>query len=149
MAKDADVPNQSLINLYLRDCVMKHRKVQITWPSSKACQFVQAENSVGRGYAPDGSCPHQGDAPDLPGPLIPLHAQHPPRRPHPRHPHAPWPHTPPPPQPPPRKPPHTTPPHATPTPTPHHHQNYQPPPTPHQNTKTERTLGRASERTKN
>ena len=35
MANEAGVPYQSLINLYLRDCVMKHRKVQIAWPSSK------------------------------------------------------------------------------------------------------------------
>ena len=35
MATEAGVPYQSLINLYLRDCVMKHRKVQIVWPSSK------------------------------------------------------------------------------------------------------------------
>lgn len=32
MAVDAGVPYQSLINLYLRDCVLKHRQVQITWP---------------------------------------------------------------------------------------------------------------------
>jgi uncharacterized protein (DUF4415 family) len=32
MAVDAGVPYQSLINLYLRDCVMHHRQVQITWP---------------------------------------------------------------------------------------------------------------------
>jgi uncharacterized protein (DUF4415 family) len=36
MASEAGVPYQSLINLYLRDCVMKHRKVQIAWPSGKA-----------------------------------------------------------------------------------------------------------------
>lgn len=36
MANDAGVPYQSLINLYLRDCVMKHRTVHIAWPSSKA-----------------------------------------------------------------------------------------------------------------
>jgi len=36
MATEAGVPYQSLINLYLRDCVMKHRKVQIAWPSGKA-----------------------------------------------------------------------------------------------------------------
>src|SRR3546814_4135292 len=30
MAKDADVPYQSLINLYLRDCVMKHRSEEHT-----------------------------------------------------------------------------------------------------------------------
>ncbi len=35
MAGEAGVPYQSLINLYLRDCVMNHRKVQIAWPSSK------------------------------------------------------------------------------------------------------------------
>lgn len=33
MANDAGVPYQSLINLYLRDCVIKHRKVDVTWPS--------------------------------------------------------------------------------------------------------------------
>jgi uncharacterized protein (DUF4415 family) len=36
MAKDAGVPYQSLINLYLRDCVIQHRKLQIAWPSDKA-----------------------------------------------------------------------------------------------------------------
>ncbi len=33
MAEDAGVPYQSLINLYLRDCVMQHRQVQIAWPT--------------------------------------------------------------------------------------------------------------------
>lgn len=33
MAADAGVPYQSLINLYLRDCVTQHRQVQIAWPS--------------------------------------------------------------------------------------------------------------------
>jgi len=32
MAAEAGVPYQSLINLYLRDCVAQHRKVQIAWP---------------------------------------------------------------------------------------------------------------------
>ena len=36
MAQESGVPYQSLINLYLRDCVLKHRKVQIVWPSSKS-----------------------------------------------------------------------------------------------------------------
>ena len=31
MENDAGVPYQSLINLYLRDCVTQHRKVQIAW----------------------------------------------------------------------------------------------------------------------
>jgi uncharacterized protein (DUF4415 family) len=35
MAKEAGVPYQSLINLYLRDCVTTHRKVQIAWPAAK------------------------------------------------------------------------------------------------------------------
>jgi predicted DNA binding CopG/RHH family protein len=33
MAADAGVPYQSLINLYIRDCVMQHRRVQIDWPA--------------------------------------------------------------------------------------------------------------------
>ena len=33
MAMEAGVPYQSLINLYLRDCVAKHRKVKIAWPA--------------------------------------------------------------------------------------------------------------------
>jgi uncharacterized protein (DUF4415 family) len=32
MAVEAGVPYQSLINLYLRDCVMQHRQVQIGLP---------------------------------------------------------------------------------------------------------------------
>jgi predicted DNA binding CopG/RHH family protein len=35
MAADAGVPYQSLINLYLRDCVMQHRQVDIAWPSKR------------------------------------------------------------------------------------------------------------------
>jgi len=35
MAVDAGVPYQSLINLYLRDCVIKHRKVDVSWPSRR------------------------------------------------------------------------------------------------------------------
>ena len=31
MASEAGVPYQSLINLYLRDCVAQHRKVKIAW----------------------------------------------------------------------------------------------------------------------
>ncbi len=31
MAIESDVPYQSLINLYLRDCVLHHRKVDISW----------------------------------------------------------------------------------------------------------------------
>ena len=31
MALEAGVPYQSLINLYLRDCVTRNRKVQIDW----------------------------------------------------------------------------------------------------------------------
>jgi len=33
MAEEAGVPYQSLINLYLRDCVMQHKQVQIVWPT--------------------------------------------------------------------------------------------------------------------
>jgi len=31
MAEDSGVPYQSLINLYLRDCIAHHRKVDISW----------------------------------------------------------------------------------------------------------------------
>jgi uncharacterized protein (DUF4415 family) len=31
MAEEAGVPYQSLINLYLRDCVRQHRTVDISW----------------------------------------------------------------------------------------------------------------------
>ncbi len=34
MADEAGVPYQSLINLYLRDCIAQSRKVQINWPKS-------------------------------------------------------------------------------------------------------------------
>jgi predicted DNA binding CopG/RHH family protein len=33
MAVEAGVPYQSLINLYLRDCIAQHRKVKIAWPA--------------------------------------------------------------------------------------------------------------------
>ena len=31
MAEEAGMPYQSLINMYLRDCVAQHRKVDISW----------------------------------------------------------------------------------------------------------------------
>ncbi len=33
MAKESGVPYQSLINLYLRDCVMQQRQIEIGWPA--------------------------------------------------------------------------------------------------------------------
>jgi uncharacterized protein (DUF4415 family) len=33
MAEEAGVPYQSLINLYLRDCVATHRKLDMRWRS--------------------------------------------------------------------------------------------------------------------
>lgn len=35
MADEAGVPYQSLINLYLRDCVAQHRKIDISWQSQQ------------------------------------------------------------------------------------------------------------------
>jgi predicted DNA binding CopG/RHH family protein len=32
MADETGIPYQSLINLYLRDCVTHHRQVKILWP---------------------------------------------------------------------------------------------------------------------
>ncbi len=34
MAEEAGVPYQSLINLYLRDCLANSRKVKIQWPQT-------------------------------------------------------------------------------------------------------------------
>ncbi|MDQ6962657.1 MAG: BrnA antitoxin family protein [Mariprofundaceae bacterium] len=34
MAKESDIPYQTLINLYLRDCLKKHRKLDVSWHSS-------------------------------------------------------------------------------------------------------------------
>ncbi len=33
MAEENDIPYQSLINLYLRDCVSEHRKLDLSWAS--------------------------------------------------------------------------------------------------------------------
>ena len=35
MANDAGLPYQSLINLYLRDCIAQHRKIDISWQASR------------------------------------------------------------------------------------------------------------------
>ena len=34
MAGEAGVPYQSLVNLYLRDCLAHNRKIQINWPNA-------------------------------------------------------------------------------------------------------------------
>lgn len=34
MAEESGLPYQSLINLYLRDCLANSRKVQINWPNA-------------------------------------------------------------------------------------------------------------------
>jgi predicted DNA binding CopG/RHH family protein len=34
MAIESGVPYQSLINLYLRDCVLNHRKINIQWKNN-------------------------------------------------------------------------------------------------------------------
>jgi predicted DNA binding CopG/RHH family protein len=36
MAESSGVPYQSLINLYLQDCVRKHRTIDISWLSNSA-----------------------------------------------------------------------------------------------------------------
>ena len=33
MAEETDVPYQTLINLYLQDCMKKHRKLNMKWAS--------------------------------------------------------------------------------------------------------------------
>ncbi len=34
MADEAGVPYQSLINLYLRDCLAQNRRIEIRWPGA-------------------------------------------------------------------------------------------------------------------
>ncbi|MEN9983361.1 MAG: hypothetical protein RI918_1330 [Pseudomonadota bacterium] len=34
MAEDVNIPYQSLINLYLRDCVASHRKIDVSWQTT-------------------------------------------------------------------------------------------------------------------
>ncbi|MEM7078002.1 MAG: BrnA antitoxin family protein [Pseudomonadota bacterium] len=36
LAEDTGIPYQTLINLYLRDCVAKNRKPDLTWHSDSA-----------------------------------------------------------------------------------------------------------------
>lgn len=36
MSVESGVPYQSLINLYLRDCVLNQRKVDISWDNNKS-----------------------------------------------------------------------------------------------------------------
>lgn len=31
MAEEVDIPYQTIINLYLRDCVVNHRKLEMKW----------------------------------------------------------------------------------------------------------------------
>lgn len=38
MSKETGIPYQTLINLYLRDCAISQRKLQIKWPPGKAEQ---------------------------------------------------------------------------------------------------------------
>ena len=37
MADETGVSYQSLINLYLRDCVIQHRKIDISWQAEPKC----------------------------------------------------------------------------------------------------------------
>ena len=34
LSEDNSIPYQTLINLYLRDCALKHKKLQVTWKTS-------------------------------------------------------------------------------------------------------------------
>ena len=36
MSEETEIPYQSLINLYLRDCVANNRKIDMSWPSRGA-----------------------------------------------------------------------------------------------------------------
>ncbi len=36
MSEETGIPYQSLINLYLRDCAINHRKLQMKWQPNQA-----------------------------------------------------------------------------------------------------------------
>lgn len=36
LAEESDIPYQTLINLYLRDCAANHRRLDLKWRGSKA-----------------------------------------------------------------------------------------------------------------
>jgi len=40
MSDETGIPYQSLINLYLRDCAINHRKLNMTWHPERAEQQV-------------------------------------------------------------------------------------------------------------
>ena len=40
MSEEADIPYQGLINLYLRDCAVNHRKLHMKWCPEKTEQQV-------------------------------------------------------------------------------------------------------------
>ena len=35
LSDDNDIPYQTLINLYLRDCALKHKKLNVEWSAKK------------------------------------------------------------------------------------------------------------------
>jgi len=35
LSQDSDIPYQTLINLYLRDCAYKHKKLNMAWSTGK------------------------------------------------------------------------------------------------------------------
>ncbi len=35
LSEDNGIPYQTLINLYLRDCAQKHKRLNVVWPSTK------------------------------------------------------------------------------------------------------------------
>lgn len=42
MSEDTGIPYQTLINLYLRDCAISQRKLQIKWPPGKPNNRLEA-----------------------------------------------------------------------------------------------------------
>ena len=53
MAEENDIPYQSLINLYLRDCVTEHRKLDLSWVSktNRQCQIYTSLRSKPPAYS--------------------------------------------------------------------------------------------------
>jgi predicted DNA binding CopG/RHH family protein len=39
MAEESGIPYQTLINMYLQDCVIQKRQLEINWPASQGTNF--------------------------------------------------------------------------------------------------------------
>ena len=46
MAELSGIPYQSLINLYLKDCMLKHRRIDVSWPKHNKSNHSDGANTA-------------------------------------------------------------------------------------------------------